>query len=130
MLSLSSIQDYSALPPDAWGIPSIPSTSVPSRENCLQDKKGLDVVILPGVAFGVDGRRLGHGKGYYDVWLTRYFEEVGKERGMPVLVGTALKEQVFEAGKVPVDGTDWEVDIVITGDGRLIRRDGKVDESK
>ena len=90
----------------------------------------MDVVILPGVAFGVDGRRLGHGKGYYDVWLTRYFEEVGKERGMPVLVGTALKEQVFEAGKVPVDGTDWEVDIVITGDGRLIRRDGKVDESK
>lgn len=130
MLSISSPQDYSTLPPDAWGIPSIPSTSISSRENCLQSKKGLDLVILPGVAFGVDGRRLGHGKGYYDVWLARYFEEVGRERGMPVLVGTALKEQVFEVGRVPVDETDWEVDIVITGDGRVIRRGEGVDESK
>ncbi|KAF8416171.1 5-formyltetrahydrofolate cyclo-ligase, partial [Tirmania nivea] len=130
MLSLSSPQDYSTLPPDAWGIPSIPSTSVSSRENCLQDKKGLDLVILPGVAFGVDGKRLGHGKGYYDTWLARYFEEVGREKGMPVLVGTALKEQIFEAGKVPVDGTDWEVDIVVTGGGRVIRRGEGVNESK
>ncbi|RPB26051.1 5-formyltetrahydrofolate cyclo-ligase [Terfezia boudieri ATCC MYA-4762] len=127
MLSLSSPQDYSTLPPDAWGIPSIPSTSVSSRQDCLQDKKGLDLVILPGVAFGVDGRRLGHGKGYYDMWLARYFEEVGRERGMPVLVGAALKEQVIEAGRVPVDETDWEVDVVVTGDGRVIRRGEGVD---
>jgi len=130
MLSLYSLQDFSTLPPDVWGIPSIPSTSVSSRENCLQDRKGLDLVILPGVAFGVDGRRLGHGKGYYDVWLARYFEQVGREKGLPVLVGAALQEQVFEAGSVPVDGTDWEVDILVTGDGRVIRRSGVVDESK
>ena len=80
------------------------------------------MVILPGVAFGADGRRLGHGKGYYDVWLTRYFEAVGRERGMPVLVGTALKEQVCEEGKVPVDDTDWEWDLLVTGEGRVIRR--------
>lgn len=40
-----------------------------------------------------------------------------------LVVGTALKEQVFEEGKVPVDGTDWIVDILVTGDGRVIRNE-------
>ena len=91
-----------------------------------QDFKGLDLVVLPGVAFGVDGRRLGHGKGYYDTWLSRYWDAVGanSEARMPILVGTALTEQLFEEGKVPVDETDWLVDMVVTGDGRVIRKVG------
>ena len=141
MLSLASLEDYASLPRDNWGIPSIPSTSVPERENCLTSNsskqggmgdqvfKGLDLVILPGVAFGIDGRRLGHGKGYYDTWLSRCWDAVGAdgEARMPILVGTALTEQLFEEGKVPVDGTDWLVDMVVTGDGRVIR---KVEDEK
>lgn len=89
-----------------------------------QGFKGLDLVILPGVAFGMDGRRMGHGKGYYDTWLSRYWDAVGaaSEVRMPILVGTALTEQLFGKGEVPVDGTDWLVDIVVTGDGRVIRK--------
>ena len=142
MLSLASLEDYTSLPRDNWGIPSIPPASVPERENCLagnssnraigmdvQGFKGLDLVILPGVAFGMDGRRVGHGKGYYDTWLSRYRDVVGADSGarMPILVGTALTEQLFGEGEVPVDETDWLVDIVVTGDGRVIRKveDGK-----
>ena len=89
-----------------------------------QGFKGLDLVILPGVAFGMDGRRIGHGKGYYDTWLSRYWDAVGtaSEARMPILVGTALVEQLFGEGEVPVDGTDWLVDIVVTGDGRVDRK--------
>lgn len=34
----------------------------------------------------------------------------------------ALNEQVFEDGAVPVDFNDWPMDIIIVGDGRLLRR--------
>ncbi|KAF8476848.1 putative 5-formyltetrahydrofolate cyclo-ligase [Kalaharituber pfeilii] len=139
MLSLADMDDYRSLPLDSWGIPSIPVASVSSRENCLgtaerdgagqRKPSGLDMVILPGVAFGTDRRRLGHGKGYYDTWLARYHKEIvygskstNSAAGMPVLVGVALQEQVFEDGRVPVDETDWLVDILVTGDGRVVRR--------
>jgi 5-formyltetrahydrofolate cyclo-ligase len=66
----------------------------------------LDLVLVPGLAFDADGRRLGHGKGYYDRMLVR-----------PVLasafkVGLAFEFQIM--AKVPVSVCDIPVDIVIT----------------
>ncbi|KAI5779435.1 5-formyltetrahydrofolate cyclo-ligase [Peziza echinospora] len=120
MLHLPSLSAYLSLPRDSWGIPTLPSTAPSEARNSLSveegESRGLDIVILPGVAFGTDGRRLGHGKGYYD-----YCGVEGKRR-MPVLVGTALEEQVFGEGEVPVDGKDWLVDVLVTGDGRVVRR--------
>ncbi|KAH0608603.1 uncharacterized protein H6S33_001737 [Morchella sextelata] len=126
MLSLFSQADYESLEPDSWGIPTIPEHSVPGRSNCL-DHEGLDLIVMPGVAFDEGFRRLGHGKGYYDYFLARYKQLVdskgaeGKMR-MPILVALALKEQIFEDGAVPVDLSDWPMDIIITGEGRLLRR--------
>lgn len=71
MLSIESCADYHSLEPDSWGIPSIPKHSLPHRKNCLEDG-GLDIVVVPGVAFDEGFRRLGHGKGYYDYFLARY----------------------------------------------------------
>ncbi|KAI5779439.1 5-formyltetrahydrofolate cyclo-ligase [Peziza echinospora] len=135
MLHLPSLSAYLSLPRDSWGIPTLPSTAPSEARNSLSveegESRGLDIVILPGVAFGTDGRRLGHGKGYYDYWLQRCSESMnpsgveGKRR-MPVLVGTALEEQVFGEGEVPVDGKDWLVDVLVTGDGRVVRRPGSL----
>jgi 5-formyltetrahydrofolate cyclo-ligase len=44
---------------------------------------------------------------------------------MPTLVGLALNEQLLPAGEpVPTDSTDWPIDGLIAGDGRIIRREG------
>ena len=75
----------------------------------------LDVVVVPGVAFGEDGRRLGRGGGYYDAFLTRYAAEAARVGAPPPLVvALAYGCQVYPAGAVPVDAHDKLVDIIVT----------------
>jgi 5-formyltetrahydrofolate cyclo-ligase len=89
MLSLHSKSDYQLLKPDGWGIPSLDKASIHERENCLEiaspeagistsphPTEGLDIILLPGMAFDSGLRRLGHGKGYYDYFLARYAEHM------------------------------------------------------
>lgn len=89
MLRLNSMEEFESLTPDKWGIPSLSAASVSSRSNCFgglgvaQDRSrdpgqdsGLDLIVMPGMAFGTDMKRLGHGKGYYDHFLNRYSREV------------------------------------------------------
>jgi 5-formyltetrahydrofolate cyclo-ligase len=121
MLSLSSLEDYRSLQPDSWGIPTIPKESVSSRGDALKEEGGLDLIVMPGVAFDESFKRCGHGKGYYDYYLTRYHQSRADGR-MPVLVALALKEQVLGKDTVPTDRSDWFVDIIVTGDGRCLRR--------
>ena len=75
----------------------------------------LDVIVVPGVAFGEDGRRLGRGGGYYDAFLTRYAAEAARVGAPPPLVvALAYGCQVYPAGAVPVDAHDKLVDIIVT----------------
>jgi len=137
MVRLGSIQDYEALQPDRWGIPSIDPSSVHERQRILGGpdarNSSLDLVLMPGVAFDVDEetgavRRLGHGKGFYDLFLHRYSTRLAvktadKEDRPLWLYGLALTEQflVAEAGDggVPVGPQDRSLHGVILGDGEI-----------
>jgi 5-formyltetrahydrofolate cyclo-ligase len=84
MLQLADEEDYASLQSDKWGIPSIPKDTVSDRANSFggkgvsdgdspaPDAAGLDVILMPCMAFDQSLNRLGHGKGYYDNFLTRY----------------------------------------------------------
>jgi 5-formyltetrahydrofolate cyclo-ligase len=105
MLALHSKEDLESLKPDAWGIPTLDEGSVASRENALSGHGidnvvpganrapesshglGLDFMLVPGVAFDMENRRLGHGKGFYDRYLQRYKDIVASrsEARMPRL---------------------------------------------
>ena len=92
MLALRSLDEYETLPRDKWGIPSLPSTTISDRENCFGGTgptyrvdggtkasdayDGLDLIVMPGLAFDRGLNRLGHGKGYYDRFLTRYGKSI------------------------------------------------------
>ena len=85
MVSLFSEEDYESLPQDKWGIPTPPEPSLARRQSCLgeiskeiirEKGSGLDLIVMPGVVFDKSRRRLGHGKGYYDAFLSRYHDEM------------------------------------------------------
>lgn len=81
MLELSSMSDFNGLEPDKWGIPTPSKESIASRANCFGGEgitnghraisEGLDLIVMPGMAFDLRFGRLGHGKGFYDYFLTR-----------------------------------------------------------
>ncbi|KAI1614897.1 5-formyltetrahydrofolate cyclo-ligase [Exophiala viscosa] len=133
MLQLRNKDDFQSLKPDAWGIPSLSKDSVDQRENALggigvsdestHDQKGvsnLDLMFMPAVAFDRSHRRLGHGKGFYDRYLSTYKNAVDSSearRKMPYLVGLALHQQMLLPGEnIPVDDNDWLVDEVVVAE--------------
>ena len=65
----------------------------------------LDVVVVPGLAFTVDGRRLGQGGGHYDRFLVRL-------RDGCVTVGAAFAEQLVD--DLPTESHDVRLDLVVT----------------
>ena len=76
----------------------------------------LDVVIVPGVAFDAEGRRLGFGGGYYDGALA--MARAGAP-GRPTLIGIAYDFQIVD--DCPAGAGDVPVDLVVT-DARVLRR--------
>ena len=69
----------------------------------------LDLVLMPLVAFDLEGRRLGMGKGFYD----RAFAFRRNNADKPVLLGLAHEQQRI-SGSLPVSDWDVDLDMVVT----------------
>ena len=63
MVKLHSKTEVELLPKDKWGIPIPPIND--TNRMILHPEITPEVIIVPGVAFDMNGKRLGHGKGYY-----------------------------------------------------------------
>ncbi|KAI4152030.1 MAG: hypothetical protein LQ341_000786 [Variospora aurantia] len=91
MVSLHTKEDFEGLEADPWGIPTPSEPSIAGRKRCLgkraydpqtledvrEGMQHLDVIVMPGMAFDRRLARLGHGKGYYDSFLSRYEQGLG-----------------------------------------------------
>ncbi|KAI9593821.1 5-formyltetrahydrofolate cyclo-ligase [Syncephalis fuscata] len=111
MVLLKSMEDFTSLPLNAWNIPEPLHDEI--RENALETG-GLDLLVMPGLAFDRYGNRLGHGKGYYD----RYIEQceiLSKQSGqpMPRTVALALSAQIVD-DRLPCDHFDRQPDCILT----------------
>ncbi|NYZ77764.1 5-formyltetrahydrofolate cyclo-ligase [Candidatus Micrarchaeota archaeon] len=102
MCGLSSLSD---LVPGKFGVPE-PKTR-------KQGKHPPEVVIAPGVVFGLCMHRIGYGKSYYD----RYF----KKNTNAFKIGICFDFQVME--ELPRHEHDVAMDLIIT-DKRLIKQGG------
>merc|ERR1712046_382238 len=118
MVRANNEAELRALPLDKWGIPEPPIDWVELRPDAaLSGDIGL--ILVPGVAFDDRCNRLGHGKGYYDAFITKVTEErLSRNLSPPVTIGLALAPQIVE--EVPVGTKDQGLDFVICP-GRVIQ---------
>ncbi|KAK1752157.1 hypothetical protein QBC47DRAFT_454279 [Echria macrotheca] len=138
MVRLRDVGDYESLKPDRWGIPSVDPATVHQRQRIFggpdahhSEQTFLDLILMPGVAFDMDPRtgairRLGHGKGFYDYFISRHNAKLSSlgERGPALLLGLALSEQLLSSpseGTVPVGPLDQTLDGLILGNGDIKR---------
>ena len=66
--------------------------------------KNIDLVLVPGIAFDLDGHRIGQGLGYYDNFL--------KKVPKAVKIGLAFDFQIVD--KIPNEEHDVAVDFIVT----------------
>ena len=74
------------------------------------DRKEVDIVIVPAVAYDIDGYRLGYGGGFYDRFLETLRPDV-------ITIGIAFEMQIFN--EVPKEVHDARLDYIVTEKGIL-----------
>lgn len=114
-LKLNSFEEINTLPLNKWGIPEYDHSIYVSKKDDIDKTSSLfDVVIVPGMAFSCRGERLGHGRGYYDAFLTS-LKTRRQHAGLsdPVLIGVGFDEQIID--NVPTDEHDVLLDYIISG---------------
>ncbi len=76
---------------------------IPSEKNMIADSD-FDLVIVPGIAFNLNGYRLGWGFGFYDDFLSRVSRKTKR-------IGLAYEMQIAD---FPVERHDIPVERIIT----------------
>lgn len=74
---------------------------------------------MPGVAFTKSGGRCGHGMGYYDKYLERFFQKYPQQstgNNKTLLYGLAFREQIVDENQLPLDKYDYPLDLVLRCD--------------
>lgn len=107
MLCARSMEDIASMPKTKWNI-SQPRADE-GRENALATG-GLDLIVFPGMGFTKEGRRIGHGGGYYDT----YYEKCIKLGFRPQTV--ALAYSCVRCEEIPTHEHDTLLDKVIFSD--------------
>ncbi|KAG8904418.1 5,10-methenyltetrahydrofolate synthetase [Tulasnella sp. 403] len=120
MVRIYGEEDFRTLRCGVWGIKEPGwEWENKTRESATDpESTGIDLILMPGVAFDRSFARIGYGKGYYDQFLQAYTEATkDRQPTGPILAALALKEQVLEAGKIPTEEHDRSMDMLVTSDG-------------
>ncbi|MBU5443440.1 5-formyltetrahydrofolate cyclo-ligase [Paenibacillus sp. MSJ-34] len=110
---LYRIESENDLEAGAWGIRE-PRTTLP----CLPEEEwpGIDIVVVPGIAFAPGCGRVGYGGGYYDRFISTLRRLQGNaernDKSTSLLLALAFDLQVID--EVPMEEHDFYIDRLIT----------------
>src|SRR5580658_8314441 len=101
MIVARRTRDHAELTPGAYGI-----LEPPASAEALDNKIFAKVLVcVPGVAFGLEGQRLGRGGGHYDRFI-------GRLGGEAITVGLAYSFQLLD--RIPETGLDRRLNFIVT----------------
>lgn len=103
---LRQVEGVEQLSQGSFGILEPCSTGVDHQAD------GVDLIVVPGVAFDLSGHRIGYGKGFYD----RFLQHPGREAA---LVGLCHDFQLID-GEIPADRHDIRMEIIVTDQRTII----------
>lgn len=73
------------------------------------------IILVPGLAFTPDGKRLGKGMGFYDYYLSKLFQKNKKFRKTGICAGFCYSVQIQK--EIPVDEHDFTISHIISEKG-------------
>jgi len=100
-LEFVAVRHFEDLAPAGWN----PSLREPAASQQIITPAEIALILVPGLAFTRDGRRLGRGGGYYDRLLALH-------RPHAVVLGTCFDLQIVP--DIPCEAHDERVDDLIT----------------
>ncbi|EDW01048.1 5-formyltetrahydrofolate cyclo-ligase [Drosophila grimshawi] len=110
MVRLLDMTDYEGLPLTKWNIKQPDFKE--NREDAFTNGHGIDLFIVPGVAFTRNGNRMGHGMGYYDKYLTQHAAKYPHKKS--TIMALALNEQIVSSEELPMEDHDVRLNCVVT----------------
>ncbi|EGG10084.1 uncharacterized protein MELLADRAFT_103442 [Melampsora larici-populina 98AG31] len=118
MLRLENQSGFSNLLINRWGVREYLPSQVSTFESV---DESLDLLLMPGLGFDRSGGRLGHGRGYYDRYLSKLKASSNdSQTPMPLLVGLGLTEQILPIGlELPTCETDHNLDLLVGPEGLI-----------
>lgn len=130
LMELRRIQGMQDVQHGRWGIlePAV-HTEVWERERWTD----IDLVIVPGLAYDLQGGRIGYGGGYYDRFAgevrarvlasklsdKQVPEQMTDQVTEPVYAGLVLPGQLLPAGEIPMEPQDFRLNLLFTEHGVL-----------
>jgi len=102
----TKIDDNTEFCNDQFNIPTPETKNIEEVEANIESDIELDYIVIPLVAFDLNGHRLGHGRGVYDRFLKTLINT-------PIKVGFGYEIQLTEK-LIPVDKNDVKLDYCVT----------------
>ncbi|GAA5829512.1 hypothetical protein JCM5353_001277 [Sporobolomyces roseus] len=123
MLRLTGVEHFEGLKENRWGIRELDPIEIDGLEDADHATAGgLDLILVPGLAFDVRRRRLGHGRGYYDRYITKCLDYSKRfAKPPPRTVALALNAQMAQEGEeIPTNEFDRLPDVLLTPDQEIV----------
>ena len=116
-LHITSLDELEVVPPYGIREPRVQyEDDGTPREDVADVDAPIDLIVMPGLGFDSQGRRLGRGGGYYDKFISFCAEKAARKGWTPpLLAGLAFQTQIVS--DVPCDAHDQPVDVLVTAEG-------------